>query len=45
MSDAGLLLIYFLRALDPVALLELFAVPARLFPPEDLTVRPLRPSL
>lgn len=35
---------YFLRALD-AELFELFAAPARFFPPEDLTVRPLRPSL
>jgi hypothetical protein len=39
------LLGYFLRAFDPAALFELFAAPARFFPPEDLTVRPLRPSL
>ena len=36
---------YFLRALDPAALFELRAAPARFFPPPDLTVRPLRPSL
>jgi hypothetical protein len=36
---------YFLRALDAAAPFELFVDAARFFPPEDLTVRPLRPSL
>ena len=40
-----LALSYFLRALDAAELFELFAEPERFFPPEDLTVRPLRPSL